>query len=333
MISLKYRGVSCFVQAASNTLCKSSLQNVYRDFHRNFSKVGFIGCGNMGNPMVQNLMKKGHKVSVFDVKKEAVSDLQKAGATGCSSVTEVVEGADVVLTMLPANQHVLDTYTKKGGILESVKKGAYLIDSSTVDPSVSQTLAPLAGEKGATYLDGPVSGGTIGAEAGTLTFMIGGEEDAMKKVEPLLLCMGSRVVYCGKHGMGLVAKIANNMLLGISMLGVSEAMNLGIKLGMDPKTLMGILNTSTGRCWSSEMYNPVPGLLPNVPSSKGYKGGFGVALIAKDLGIAQNVAIQSGVPIPMGAQAHQMYRIMDLKDLGDKDLAVAYQYLKSEKSS
>lgn len=331
MISLKSRGVS-FVQAASNPLFKSALQNAFTDLQRSFSKIGFIGLGNMGKPMVQNLMKKGHKVSVYDVKEECVTELAKAGATGCGSVAEAVDGSDAVITMLPANKHVLETYTRKGGILESVKKGAFLIDSSTVDPSVSQTLAPLAKEKGATYLDGPVSGGTIGAEAGTLTFMIGGEETDMTKVEPLLLCMGSRVVYCGKHGMGLVAKIANNMLLGISMLGVAEAMNLGIKLGMDPKTLMGILNTSTGRCWSSEMYNPVPGMIPTVPSSNNYKGGFGVALIAKDLGIAQNVAIQSGAPIPMGSQAHQLYKIMELKNLGDKDLAVAYQYLQKQSS-
>ncbi|XP_034243453.1 3-hydroxyisobutyrate dehydrogenase, mitochondrial [Thrips palmi] len=327
MFSLKSRGV---VQVTVNMASKGFIQNATLDFQRSFSKIGFIGLGNMGNPMVKNLMKKGHKVAVYDIKKDSVADLAKAGATGCGSVAEAVDGADAVVTMLPASKHVLDTYTRKGGILESVKKGAYLVDSSTVDPSVSQTLAPLAKEKGATYLDGPVSGGTIGAEAGTLTFMIGGEEDASKKVEPLLLCMGGRVVYCGSHGMGLVAKIANNMLLGISMLGVSEAMNLGIKLGMDPKTLMSILNTSTGRCWSSEMYNPVPGMLPNVPSSNGYKGGFGVALIAKDLGIAQSVATQSGIAIPMGAQAHQMYRMMEIKKLGDKDLAVAYKYLQGE---
>lgn len=318
------------VQATVNIASNTFMKNVALDFQRSFSKIGFIGCGNMGNPMVKNLMKKGHKVAVYDIKKESVMDLAKSGAAGCGSVAEAVDGADAVITMLPASKHVLETYTQTGGILESVKKGAYLVDSSTVDPSVAQTLAPLAKEKGATYLDGPVSGGTIGAEAGTLTFMVGGEEADCKKVEPLLLCMGGRVVHCGAHGMGLVAKIANNMLLGISMLGVSEAMNLGIKLGMDPKTLMSILNTSTGRCWSSEMYNPVPGMVPNCPSSHGYKGGFGVSLIAKDLGIAQSVATQSGIAIPMGGQAGQLYRMMEIKKMGDKDMAIAYKFLQGE---
>lgn len=306
------------------------MQSGFQELKRRASTIGFIGLGNMGGFMAANLLSKGTKVAVYDIAKEAVEPVIRKGATDCSSPADVAAQSDVLFTMLPNNDIVADTYNGKNGVFSGAKKGALFVDSSTISPLVAQNVGSSAQEKGFNFIDAPVSGGVVGARDATLTFMVGGTKENMQRAEPYILQMGQRAVHCGSLGAGQIAKISNNMLLAITMIGVSEAMNLGIKLGLDPKTLMDIINTSTGRCWSSEVYNPVPNLMENVPSSNNYAGGFAVKLVTKDLGIAQDIATKSGTPIPMGALAHQVYMTMSNKGLGDKDFAVIYEYLQKK---
>ncbi|KAK2717773.1 hypothetical protein QYM36_006534 [Artemia franciscana] len=291
------------------------------------SKVGFIGLGNMGGPMALNLVRKGHPVVVYDVFPESMTQLTDEGAIMVHHPAEVAEKADRIITMLPTSAHVKEVYQGEQGVFKSAKTGSLLIDCSTIEPDVSFNLSEEALKKGCVFLDAPVSGGTVGAKAGTLTFMVGGPENEYESAKPLLQDMGKNVVYCGKAGSGQAAKICNNMLLAISMIGTAETMNLGLRLGLDPKLLAGILNTSTGRCWSSEVYNPVPGILPNVPSSNNYEGGFGTALMTKDLGLAQTAATTTGTTIPLGSLAHQLYRLMVTRGLGKKDFSAIYAFL------
>lgn len=292
------------------------------------ANIGFIGLGNMGGPMAANLLKKSHSVTVFDVNAHAVKQLTAAGAHAAPSPSAVAgSGVDVIVTMLPSSPHARQVYTGEGGVLSSVKAGALLVDASTIDPTVSRELALAAAKKGAAFIDAPVSGGVVGAANGTLTFMVGGAREAFDKAKPILECMGKNVVYCGGPGNGQVVKICNNLVLGISMIGVSEAMNLGVKLGMDAKTLASIFNTSSARCWSSDTYNPVPGVIAGVPSSRNYDGGFGSALMAKDLGLAVAAAHDIKAPLPLGGAALQLYNLLAAHGLGQKDFSVAYQFL------
>ncbi|XP_017890810.1 3-hydroxyisobutyrate dehydrogenase, mitochondrial isoform X1 [Ceratina calcarata] len=297
---------------------------------RYFSKVGFVGVGNMGGHMARNLLKKGYKLIVFDVNETAVSNLTKEGADRASSPAELAKGVEVVVSMLPSNQHVLDVYNVKNGLLSSAKENTLLIDSSTIDPFVSQTLEKEAAKSGVNFIDSPVSGGVNAAKDGTLTFMVGGSQENFERAKPLLRSMGSRAVHCGDVGMGEAAKLCNNMLLAVSMIGTAEAFNLGRKLGLDSKVLADIVNSSTGRCWSSELYNPVPGILDNVPSSKNYDGGFGTALMAKDLGLVQGVATNVGAAVPLGSLAHQIYRAVIAQGFAMKDFSFVYQFLKGQ---
>lgn len=280
--------------------------------------------------MARNLLKKGHKLIVFDVTPASVEALKADGATVASSPKDVAAKADLIVTMLPASQHVLEVYTGNAGILRSVHKGSLLIDSSTIDPSVSQIMAEESNKVGATFVDAPVSGGVNAARDALLTFMVGGPEEAFTKAKAVLDKMGKNVVHCGPVGTGQAAKICNNMLLAISMIGTSETMNLGMSLGLDPKLLAKILNMSSGRCWSSEVYNPVPGVLEGVPSSNNYKGGFGTALMTKDLGLAQNAATTTKSPTPLGSLAHQIYRIMTNSGYAGKDFSSAFQFLQAQ---
>ncbi|XP_003695633.1 3-hydroxyisobutyrate dehydrogenase, mitochondrial isoform X1 [Apis florea] len=295
---------------------------------RCFSRVGFIGLGNMGSHMARNILKKGYKLIVFDVNESAMSNLTDIGADRASSPAEMAKDVEVVVSMLPSNQHVLDVYNLKNGLLSSAKRNSILIDSSTIDPFVSQTLAKEAKKLNLNFLDSPVSGGINAAKNGTLTFMVGGSKENFELVKTLLNCMGSRIIHCGDVGMGQAAKLCNNMLLGISMIGTAEAFNLGQKLGLDSKILTDIINSSSGKCWSSELYNPVPGILKNVPSSKNYEGGFGVTLMAKDLGLAQSVATKVEATIPLGSLAHQIYRAIIVRGFAKKDFSYVYQFLK-----
>lgn len=297
---------------------------------RFMSTTGFIGLGNMGSSMARNIIKKGHKLSVYDVSSEAIAALEKNGAKACSNPAEVVSQVDCLFTMLPDGSHVESVYKGSGGVFESVKRGTLLVDCSTIDASISKKLASEAQEMGAIFMDAPVSGGVNAAALGTLTFMVGGSENGFKLIHNLLLCMGSRAVYCGRIGSGQAAKICNNMLLAITMIGTAEAMNMGLRLGLDPKLLTDIINSSSGRCWSSEVYNPVPGVLDNVPSSNNYEGGFSSRLMAKDLGLAQDAATRSASPVLLGSLAHQIYRAMAMHGFSNKDFSSVYNFLQEQ---
>lgn len=285
-------------------------------------KIGFLGLGNMGGPMAHNLIKAGHQLTVFDLSQAAVASLVEAGASAAPSIAALA-GSDVemIITMLPAAQHVKGVYLGEDGLLAHVAPEVRLIDSSTIDPLSAREVAAAAAAKGNRMLDAPVSGGTGGASAGTLTFMVGGDQADFDVALPILQAMGKNIVHCGPGGNGQVAKVANNMLLGISMIGVAEAMNLGVSLGMDPKVLAGIINTSSGRCWSSDTYNPYPGVLENAPASRGYTGGFGTDLMLKDLGLATEAAKQARQPVVLGAAAQQLYQTFSSQGNGGLDFS------------
>ncbi|WP_323123808.1 3-hydroxyisobutyrate dehydrogenase, partial [Burkholderia alba] len=253
-------------------------------------KIGFIGLGHMGAPMALNLLKAGHDVHAFDLSEDALRLVRDGGAQVAASPRDAAAGAAFVVTMLPAAAHVRTVLTAADGVLAGLAPGALVIDSSTIDPASAQAFGALVREHGAAFVDAPVSGGTGGAAAGTLTFMVGGEAADYERAKPVLAGMGKNIVHCGPTGMGQVAKVCNNLVLGITMAGVSEAMALGVALGIDPKVLGGIINTSTGRCWSSDTYNPYPGVIDTAPSSRGYTGGFGTDLMLKDLGLANDAA-------------------------------------------
>ncbi len=292
--------------------------------------IGFIGLGNMGAPMAHNLLKAGHQLSVFDLNAAAVENLVNAGALPVDSPTAIAQGnAELIITMLPAAAHVKSVYLGENGLIAHSRAGVMLIDCSTIDPHSAREVAKAAAEHGNPMLDAPVSGGTGGAAAGTLTFMVGGSDADFDRAQPILAAMGKNIVHCGAAGNGQVAKVANNMLLGISMIGVAEAMALGVALGMDAKTLAGVINTSSGRCWSSDTYNPFPGVLDNVPASRGYSGGFGSDLMLKDLGLATEAAKQVRQPVILGALAQQLYQTFSAQGHGGLDFsAIINQYRK-----
>jgi 3-hydroxyisobutyrate dehydrogenase len=293
-------------------------------------KIAFIGLGNMGNPMCRNLLKHGHALKVYDVVPDLVKKLEKEGCEVATSAGECAKGVDVVVTMLPSSPHVRSVYLGEYGVLRSVKPGTPLIDSSTIDPLTSREIAMDAKAKGCALIDAPVSGGVGGAEAGTLTFMVGGETHDYEAAKPILQAMGKNVVHCGGIGNGQVAKICNNMMLAIEMIATSEGMTLAAKLGMDPKTFAAIVNTSSGRCWSSDTYNPYPGVLENVPASRGYTGGFGADLMLKDLTLVTDAAKSAKHPVLLGAVAQQVYQKHSNDGNGAKDFSsVILQYMKS----
>lgn len=284
-------------------------------------KIGFIGLGNMGAPMAHNLLEAGHAVSVFDLNAQAVRALVDAGASAAGSPRATVTDVECVITMLPAAAHVRSVLTADDGVLAGIGKGVAIIDSSTIDPASVKAFAELAQQHGNTFVDAPVSGGTGGAAAGSLTFMVGASAAVYEQVKPVLSAMGKNVVYCGETGMGQVAKICNNLVLGITMAGVAEAMALGAALGIDPELLGRIINTSTGRCWSSDTCNPFPGVIETAPASRGYAGGFGTDLMLKDLGLATDAAKFAHQPVYLGALAQQLYQTMSSKGAGRLDFS------------
>lgn len=288
--------------------------------------IGFLGLGNMGGPMARNLLKAGHSLTVFDPFPQAVAALVEAGASAADSPAAVAKArVEVIVTMLPTADHVKQVYRGKDGLLANIGPGVLLIDSSTIDPLSTREVAKYALAQGNPMLDAPVSGGTGGATAGTLTFMVGGPDSVLDQALPILSAMGKNIVHCGAAGNGQVAKIANNMLLGISMVGVAEAMALGVALGMDAKVLAGIINTSSGRCWSSEVNNPFPGVLENAPASRGYSGGFGNDLMLKDLGLAVEAAMGVGATIPLGELARNLYAMNKQAGRGGLDFSSVVQ--------
>lgn len=284
-------------------------------------QIAFIGLGNMGAPMAANLLRAGHALTVFDLNQKSVNVTVDAGARAAASPREAASEAELVITMLPAAAHVRTVYLGENGILSGARPEVPLIDSSTVDPATVRAVAEAAALQGNPMADAPVSGGTGGAQAGTLTFMVGATDALFEHIKPVLLGMGKNVVHCGGLGMGQVAKICNNLLLGISMMGVSEAMSLGAALGIDATVLAGIVNTSTGRCWSSDTYNPYPGVSPSAPAARGYTGGFAADLMLKDLGLATEAARQARQPLWLGALAQQLYQSMSQQGLGQLDFS------------
>jgi 3-hydroxyisobutyrate dehydrogenase len=271
------------------------------------TRIGFIGVGNMGGPMARNLLKSGAAVTAFDVSPAALKPLTDAGAQGAATARDAAKDADVVITMLPAGNHVRSVYLDEPSVLAAARKGTLLIDCSTIDVESARAVHAAAAKAGFDFLDAPVSGGVGGAEGGTLTFMCGGSEKAFERAKPVLEKMGKRVVLAGGAGAGQAAKICNNMLLAISMIGTCEAFVLGEKLGLDPQKLFDIMSAASGQCWSLTTYCPVPGPVPTAPSNRGYKGGFATALMLKDLKLAQAAAQDAGATTPLGAQAAQLY--------------------------
>lgn len=302
-----------------------------RSFCSGPKNVGFIGLGNMGGPMATNLMAKGHKLHVFDISADAKDAMKAKGAATYDNVNDLAKASDFVITMLPNNDIVANTYDTI--IAGGVNSKTFFIDSSTIDPNVAKAVQKKVKAAGATFVDAPVSGGVPGAQNATLTFMVGGTQEEYERVKNLLEGMGKKITHCGGYGMGQAAKVCNNMMLGISMCGLAETMNLAIRLGLDAKVFSDIINASTGRCWASEINNPIPGVIPTAPAGKGYAGGFATGLITKDLGIASAVATTSNTPIPLGALTHQIYRTLMAKGMANKDFSVVYELIKNEEKS
>ena len=282
--------------------------------------IAFIGLGNMGAPMAENLLKAGYALSVYDLSEDATQRLQQAGASVADSPKDAANNAQVVISMLPAGKHVHSVYLGDSGLLANLPKGTLVIDSSTIAAADARTVAEAASELGIDFLDAPVSGGTGGAIAGSWTFIVGGSDDAFAKAEPILAVMGKNIFHAGDHGAGQVAKICNNMLLGILMAGTAEAINLGVKNGLDPKVLSDIMLQSSGRNWTLEVYNPYPQVMENVPSSNGYQGGFMSKLMQKDLNLAMQTAQDTNVETPMGAKATELYEAHTVEN-GDRDFS------------
>ncbi|PKQ07467.1 MAG: 3-hydroxyisobutyrate dehydrogenase [Alphaproteobacteria bacterium HGW-Alphaproteobacteria-12] len=295
--------------------------------------IGFIGLGNMGGPMARNLVKAGHALKIFDLAPGAVSALVEAGATRADSASEAARNVEFVVTMLPAGEHVRSVYLGEGGLIAAAAKGTVFIDSSTIDiPSARETIAA-AEAAGMAMLDAPVSGGVGGAEAGTLTFMVGGADAAFARAKPILEKMGKNIFHAGQAGNGQVAKVCNNMILGISMIGVSEAFVLGEKLGLDAQTLFDISSTASGQCWSMTSYCPVPGPVPTSPANRNYQPGFTAAMMLKDLRLAQDAAKTAHSPIPLGGQAAQLYALMEAAGDAGLDFSGVIKLIRGETRS
>lgn len=289
------------------------------------SKVAFIGLGNMGGPMAHNLIKAGHSVTGFDLSADALKALDDAGGKSATTAAEAVQGAEVVVSMLPASQHVAGLYLGEAGLFSQLPAGTLVIDSSTIAAETSRQVGKAALEKGIKFIDAPVSGGVGGAKAGTLSFIVGGSKADFEQAEPLLKNMGKNIFHAGEAGAGQVAKACNNMLLSILMAGTTEALALGAKNGLDPAVLSEIMKQSSGANWVLNVYNPWPGVMEGVPASNGYQGGFQVDLMAKDLGLAWETALSSKSSIPMGSLARNLFALHAQKGNGGLDFSSIQQ--------
>jgi len=291
------------------------------------TSIAFIGLGNMGAPMAANLVKGGFDARGFDLSAGAREAAAKAGVSVAASAIEAVQDADVLVTMLPAGQHVLAALAE---LLPHAKRGALAIDSSTIDVESSRNAHALALSHGLLSLDAPVSGGVGGAGAGTLTFMCGGEDAAFAAASPVLEKMGRRIVHCGGAGAGQAAKLCNNMILGATMIATAEAFALGEKLGLTSQALFDVVSTSSGQSWSTTSYCPVPGPVPAAPSNHGYKPGFASALMLKDLKLSQQAAQSVGATTPMGALAAQIYAMHNAWGEGGSDFSGVIHLLRGK---
>ncbi len=290
------------------------------------SNVAFIGLGNMGAPMASNLVKAGHNVTVFDLVEASVQALVSEGARGATSAASAVQNADVVVTMLPAAAHVKSLYLGDEGIIAASSENTLFIDSSTIDADTARLVGKAAMDAGRLFVDAPVSGGVAGAKAGTLTFIVGGSDDSYAKAKPVLADMGKNIFHAGEAGAGQVAKICNNMLLAILMAGTSEALQLAIDNGLDPKVISDIMLESSGCNWTLQKYNPCPDVMEGVPSSNDYQGGFMTKLMNKDLNLAMAAAALSESATPMAATAQNLYKFHQNNGNADKDFSSIFRF-------
>ncbi|WP_171043730.1 3-hydroxyisobutyrate dehydrogenase [Pseudoalteromonas spongiae] len=289
------------------------------------ANIGFIGLGNMGGPMAANLVKAGHAVTVFDLNDSAVSELVEKGANSATTALACAEEKDFVITMLPAGKHVKSIYLDENGVGAALTTNTQVIDCSTIDADTAKFVASELAKRGVSFVDAPVSGGVAGATNGTLTFIVGGSVTEFENAKTVLADMGKNIFHAGDHGAGQVAKICNNMLLAILMAGTSEALQMGIDNGLDPKVLSDIMLQSSGRNWTLELYNPCPNVLENVPSSNNYKGGFMVDLMAKDLGLAMDTANSSQSNVPLGRLSQSLYQLMQNQEMGNLDFSSIFK--------
>jgi 3-hydroxyisobutyrate dehydrogenase len=290
------------------------------------TRIAFIGLGNMGGPMAANLVKAGHTVMGFDFVPAALDHARERGVTIASSGAEAVSGAEVVITMLPAGKHVLDAYRDE--LIAAADENTLFIDSSTIDVADARTARDLAVAAGHRGIDAPVSGGVRGAEAGTLTFMVGAESEDFATAEPILNVMGGRIVHCGGSGAGQAAKVCNNMILGISMIAVCEGFVLAEKLGLDKQKLFDIASKSSGSCWSMVNYCPVPGPVPTSPANRDYQAGFTAAMMLKDLALAQEAANGARAATPLGAEAAALFRLYVGQGQAAKDFSGIFEFIR-----
>jgi 3-hydroxyisobutyrate dehydrogenase len=288
--------------------------------------IAFIGLGNMGGPMAANLVKGGHKVVAFDLVAASRDQAKSDGASVAESSVAAVKGADIVVTMLPAGKHVLSVWSE---VVPAMAKGSLIIDCSTIDVESSKQAHALAARHGVGSVDAPVSGGTGGAKAATLTFMCGGDEKSFAAAKPVLEKMGKKIVHCGGAGAGQGIKICNNMILAISMIGVSEGFSLAEKLGLSHQALFDVVSTSSGQCWALTSYCPVPGPVPASPANNDYRPGFATALMVKDLTLAQDAARTAGAATPLGKQAQELYKAFDASGNGGVDFSGIIRHVRS----
>lgn len=294
------------------------------------SSIAFIGLGNMGGPMAVNLVKAGHRVSGFDLL-PALSDAARAeGIATAASAREAVAEAEIVITMLPSGRHVIDVWS---AIVDAVPQGGLLIDCSTIDVESARRAHQLAAGLTLASIDAPVSGGTVGAKAATLTFMVGGEAAAYDRTQPILSAMGRRVVYCGSPGAGQAAKICNNMILGISMIGISEAFVLAEKLGLSHQALFDVASTSSGSCWALTTHCPVPGPVPASAANNGYRPGFATDLMLKDLRLAQQASLSTAASTPLGAEAAALYGLFQASGHGAEDYSAIINFIRGRQEA
>jgi len=292
-------------------------------------KIGFIGTGAMGRPMLANLVKKGHTVSAYDVAEPALDGAVRAGAARAASTAAAARDAELVITMLPSSSHAESAYLGAGGVLESVARGRLCVDMSTIDPSVSRRIAAAVTARGARFLDAPVSGGVPRAEDGTLAIMVGGDARDFEEARPVLAAMGANIIHVGPVGSGEVAKLCNNLIAGVAAVAVSEAFRIAEGFGVDPKVLTDVISKSSGNTWVMEHMHPVPGLVGKAPSSRDYAPGFTTDLMAKDLGLAVNAARELRVPVVVAPAAQQALRLASSHGLGRKDFSSVYMFLRA----
>ncbi len=289
-------------------------------------KIAFIGLGNMGGGMAANLAKAGHEVRAFDLSEEALARAVEAGCSRAASAAEAVTGAEAVVTMLPAGKHVASVY--EGDVFPNAAPGTLLLDCSTIDVATARANIEAATAKGLVAVDAPVSGGIAAANAGTLTFMVGGTAEGFARAQPILSQMGKAVIHAGDAGAGQAAKICNNMLLGASMVATCETLALAQKLGLDPQKFFDIASVSSGQCWSLTSYAPLPGVGPTTPADNDYKGGFAAALMLKDLRLAMEAAASVDADVPMGAKARELYEAFVAADQDGRDFSAIIQTLR-----